>query len=436
MLLELILLKPMTDESYSQPFVAPHSKGALAATVKLPGSKSLNNRELLLSALASTKSVLRDPLVSRDSSLMITALRSLGTEISETEGSVSITPAPLSGPAKIDCGLAGTVMRFVPPLAALAKGEVIFDGDAAARKRPMSTTTASLRGLGVEVQGDTLPFKVVGTGSVRGGEITIDASRSSQFVSGLLLVAAKFENGLTLRHVGDHLPSMPHIDMTIDCLNKRGVDAKRLDESSWRVEPGEISGGEIQIEPDLSNAGPFLAAAMVAGGKVTIPNWPASTTQVGDSFDGILQQMGAKIERENGNLVITGSGAIEGIDIDLSKAGELTPVIAALAALASSKSVISGVSHLRGHETDRLKALVAEINAVGGKATETSDGMVIEPAELSGGLWRTYEDHRMATAGCIIGLRVKGIQIEDISVTSKTMPGFSRMWLDMLEQKS
>jgi 3-phosphoshikimate 1-carboxyvinyltransferase len=426
----------MTDESYSRSWLAPSTQSPLSATISLPGSKSLNNRELVLSALANKPTTLLDPLKSRDSSLMIAALRKLGTRIEESEHSLLIEPQQLTGPAAIDCGLAGTVMRFVPALATMATGQIDFDGDLAARSRPMKTTVDSLRALGVSVEGEGLPFSILGTGKVAGGEIEIDASASSQFVSGLLLVGARFKNGLTISHVGEHLPSMPHIDMTIDCLQKRGVSATKTGASSWRVEPGEISGGEIKIEPDLSNAGPFLAAAMVAGGQVTIKNWPASTTQVGDDFDGILQRMGAKIERVDGNLVISGTGKISGIDIDLSTGGELTPVIAALAALADSQTTIRGVAHLRGHETDRLSALVNEINSVGGDATETNDGMVINPAPLRGGLWKTYEDHRMATAGAIIGLRVPGIEIEDITVTSKTIPQFVALWDKMLEESS
>ena len=386
----------------------------------------------MLSALAKEPTTLIDPLVSRDSNLMIQALRQLGTGVSEVGNTLAITPRALFGPATIDCGLAGTVMRFVPPLAALATGQIDFDGDLAARKRPMKTTIESLATLGVEITGDKLPFSIHGVGEVLGGEIQIDASASSQFVSGLLLVGAKFKNGLTVSHVGDHLPSMPHIEMTIDCLQKRGVDASKTGLASWRVEPGEISGGEIQIEPDLSNAGPFLAAAMVAGGSLTITNWPKSTTQVGNDFDGILQQMGAAIKRVGSDLIISGSGQIHGIDIDLSTGGELTPVIAALASLADSQTQIRGVAHLRGHETDRLSALVNEINSIGGNAIETADGLIIKPANLRGGEWKTYEDHRMATAGAIIGLRVPGIEIEDITVTEKTIPEFVKLWEQML----
>ena len=367
---------------------------------------------------------------------MIEALMNLGTEISVSGNTAVVNPRPLSGPAKIDCGLAGTVMRFVPALASIASGQIEFDGDLAARKRPMKTTIESLRALGVLVNGESLPFSIQGKGQVEGGEIEIDASASSQFVSGLLLTGARFENGLTLTHVGQHLPSMPHIEMTIDCLQKRGVVASQIGPSSWKVEPGEISGGEVVIEPDLSNAGPFLAAAMVVGGKVRVTDWPQSTTQVGNNFDGILQQMGATIERIGNDLVVYGTGSVHGVDIDLSSGGELTPVIAALAALADSPSQIRGVAHLRGHETDRLSALVSEINSLGGDATETDDGMIIKPARLHGGLWRTYEDHRMATAGAIIGLRVPGIEIEDISVTNKTIPEFVALWELMLKVRA
>lgn len=431
----------MTSNSYSLAesgiWRAPVATAALDAQIALPGSKSLTNRELVLSALANQPTKLIAPLASRDSSLMIEALRSLGTKIEVQEsGDLVITPMPFENSASIDCGLAGTVMRFVPPISVLASAQISFDGDAAARRRPMKTTIDSLRSLGVTVtDGGTgsLPFTVNGTGSVVGGEITIDASESSQFVSGLLLAAAKYETGLTLHHNGEHLPSMPHIEMTLDCLAKRGVKVSSPSAASWRVEPGEISGGEVAIEPDLSNAGPFLAAAMVAGGSVAISGWPDKTTQVGNEFDGILQKMGAKFSRGARGLTVEGTGVIHGIDIDLSIGGELTPVIAALAAIADTPTVIRGVAHLRGHETDRLAALAAEINRIGGIARETADGLEIDPSNnLHGGLWRTYEDHRMATAGAIVGLRVPGIEIEDIHTTSKTMPNFAELWHSML----
>lgn len=425
----------MANENYSR-WHAPVASHALNATVELPGSKSLTNRELVLAAIASEPTTFAGALVSRDSSLMIDALRSLGAEISDgTSTHPTVHPAALNVTTAIDCGLAGTVMRFVPPLSMLNRGRVTFDGDEGARRRPMDTTITSLRSLGVEVESESLslPFDVVSTGKVVGGGLTIDASSSSQFVSGLLLVAPRFENGLTLRHVGEHLPSLPHIEMTLECLRQRGVIVSNPEPTVWRVEPGVVAGGFKQIEPDLSNAGPFLAAAMVAGGSVTIPDWPSATTQVGDAFDGILQQMGASIVRDERGLTISGNGKIHGIDIDLGIGGELAQVVAALAVLADSPSRIRGIAHIRGHETDRLKAMTNEINRIGGNCVETEDGWVITPTNsLHGELWRSYEDHRMATAGAIIGLRVPNIEVENIETTSKTMPNFASMWREML----
>ena len=414
-------------------WAAPQGK-RFDAVVSLPGSKSLTNRELLLSAIASSPTKLIAPLRSRDSELMIAALEKLGTKFEWQGDDLIVTPGVLAGDVAIDCGLAGTVMRFVPPLAMLANGEVRFDGDEGARRRPMKTTIDSLRLLGAEVSpAESLPFTVYGDGRVSGGELEIDASSSSQFVSGLLLVAARFENGLTLTHTGKELPSMPHIEMTLKCLQDRGVKAYALSERSWRVEPGEVSGGEVVIEPDLSNAGPFLAAAMVTGSTVVIPHWPKQTTQVGSHYIDLLSRMGAKVELKPEGLELQGNGVVLGIDVDLSEAGELTPTIAALAALATAPSRLTGIKHLRGHETDRIAALATEINRVGGKATELEDGLEIEPGELKPVRWESYHDHRMATSGAIIGLRVPGLTVENIETTSKTMPEFPALWLKMLE---
>ena len=428
----------MSSANYSQ-WPAPVSARPIEATVALPGSKSLTNREFVLAAIAEEPTEFAGALISRDSKLMLAALESMGSTIANgSTTSPLVSPAVMQATTSIDCGLAGTVMRFVPPLSTLNQGRITFDGDEGARRRPMDTTILSLRSLGVEVEAESLslPFTVVGNGEVDGGELTIDASSSSQFVSGLLLVAPRFKNGLTLRHVGEHLPSLPHIEMTLECLRQRGVQVSNPEPTVWRVEPGPVAGGFKQIEPDLSNAGPFLAAAMVAGGSVTVPHWPIVTTQVGDAFDGILQQMGATIVRDDRGLTITGTGRIKGIDIDLSIGGELAQVVAALAVLADSPSHIRGIAHIRGHETDRLAAMASEINRIGGDCEETEDGWIIRPSEnLKGGLWHTYEDHRMATAGAIIGLRVPGMLIENVETTSKTMPEFTTMWSKMLGGK-
>lgn len=424
---------------------APFASHPVDATVTVPGSKSLTNRYLVLAALANGTSRLRAPLHSRDSALMIAALRQLGATITEVPGDgdygpdlevTPIDPAAAASETAIDCGLAGTVMRFVPPLAALRNGASVFDGDPHARVRPMGTIIEALRTLGVEVSAldgtaaSSLPFKVSGTGSVRGGHLVIDASASSQFVSALLLVGARFDEGLHLEHVGKSVPSLDHINMTVSVLRGVGVQVDDSVPNHWRVAPGAIQAFDERIEQDLSNAGPFLAAALATKGTVRIPNWPANTTQVGDLWRDILATMGATVTLDNGTLTVTGGPEILGADFD--ETSELAPTVAALCALATGPSRLTGIAHLRGHETDRLAALVAEINRLGGDAEETSDGLVIRPAALHAGVVHSYADHRMATAGAILGLAVEGVQVEDIATTSKTMPEFPHIWASML----
>lgn len=430
-------------------WAAPHATGPVHATVHLPGSKSLTNRYLVLAALAEGPSRLRAPLRSRDTLLMTQALGALGVLIEQvpptTGGDVPdlvITPAALQGPARIDCGLAGTVMRFLPPIAALAKGVVELDGDPRARERPMAAVVQALRDLGVLVEaadGDRLPLRVHGDGAVRGGPIEIDASASSQFVSALLLAAPRFTEGLTLRHIGPPIPSQPHVSMTVEVLRDAGVvvddsRARAADgqDAVWQVEPGPVGQLDVQVEPDLSNAAPFIAAAAITEGRVHIPHWPQYTTQAGDAMRDLLDAMGAEVSLDRTGLTVRGSGELYGIDVDLHDASEIATVVAALAALAETPSQLRGLAHTRGHETDRLAALTTEINRLGGKVTETEDGLVIVPAPLHGGVFSTYADHRMATAGAVLGLRVPGVLVEDVETTGKTLPGFTRLWTDML----
>jgi 3-phosphoshikimate 1-carboxyvinyltransferase len=426
---------------------APFASTPINATVTVPGSKSLTNRFLVLAALADGPSRLRAPLHSRDSALMIKALRQLGATITEVPGDGAFGPdlevIPLSqeappSRAQIDCGLAGTVMRFVPPLAALRNGISVFDGDPHARNRPMGTIIGALKALGVAVaapDGGTpasLPFEVAGTGEVRGGHLVIDASATSQFVSALLLVGARFTEGLHLEHVGKPVPSLDHINMTVSVLRGVGVSVDDSVPNHWVVAPGTIRAFDQRIEQDLSNAGPFLAAALASGGTVRIPGWPDQTTQVGDLWRTILADMGATVSLTDGVLTVTGGAEIKGADF--AETSELAPTVAALCALATGPSRLSGIAHLRGHETDRLAALVTEINRLGGDAEETSDGLLIRPAKLHAGVVHSYADHRMATAGAILGLAVEGIEVEDIATTAKTMPDFPRLWADMIAQ--
>ncbi|WP_431925186.1 3-phosphoshikimate 1-carboxyvinyltransferase [Nonomuraea jabiensis] len=421
---------------------APTATAPVTATVPLPGSKSVTNRALVLAALADGPGVVRRALRSRDADLMASALRALGATLEPAGESAAgvdwhVTPGPIRGGASIDAGLAGTVMRFVPPVAALADGPVSFDGDPHARKRPMGPILDALRSLGARIDNDALPFTI--SGPLAGGEVTLDASGSSQFVSGLLLTAARFEKGITIRHVGPPVPSQPHIEMTVEMLRAAGVTVDDSESDVWRVEPGPIAARDMTVEPDLSNAAPFLAAALVTGGTVTIPTWPERTTQPGDALRGLLTAMGATVTRspDGADLVVTGrpTGEITGIDADLHEVGELTPTIAALAALATTPSHIRGIAHLRGHETDRLAALATEINRLGGDAEETADGLIIRPRPLHGGTFHSYDDHRMATAGAVIGLRVPGVEVENIATTAKTLPEFVRMWAGMLEAR-
>jgi len=391
----------------------------------------------MLAALAAAQGTSRisGALRSRDTDLMIGALRTLGLRIdgAGNELTVSGRIAPTPG-ARVDCGLAGTVLRFVPPLAALADALVEFDGDEQARARPIAPLLDALRGLGVHIDGTGLPFRVLGRGSVAGGTVEIDASASSQFVSGLLLCAAAFTEGLTVRHTGATLPSAPHIAMTVAMLRQAGVDVDDSVPDRWRVDAGPVTARHWAIEPDLTNAVPFLAAAVVTGGSVRISGWPTTSVQPAEHILDILRKLNTVVTQTDSSLIVEGSGDYTGFEVDLRAVGELTPSVAALAALATPGSVsrLSGIAHLRGHETDRLAALSAEINGLGGDCTETPDGLVITAAPLRPGTWRCYADHRMAMAGAIVGLRVAGVAVDDIGATTKTLPDFPQLWARML----
>jgi 3-phosphoshikimate 1-carboxyvinyltransferase len=414
-------------------------------SVVIPGSKSVTNRALILAAQAKSPSTLHRPLVSRDSELMVAGLKGLGIGIEETTAVVDgneelqwiITPAPMRGGARVDVGNAGTVMRFLPPLAALATGEVIFDGDPRSYERPLGPVIKALEELGVSIDHDnrySLPLKLHGTGKISGGEITIDASESSQFLSALLLVAPSFTNGITVKHKGGSLPSMPHIEMTVDMLRQFGavVEVDSVAQT-WSVKSGALHGLDLVIEPDLSNASPFLSIALVCGGRVAIADWPMKTTQPGDQLRTILSDMGAEFSFGDNGLTIIGTGKIHGIDVDLHDVGELTPSIAALCALADSPSHLRGIGHLRKHETDRLAALTREINALGGHVIEEETALHITPAPLHAGVFHTYDDHRLATAGAVLGLVIEGIEVENIATTRKTLPDFPGLWSSLLQ---
>jgi 3-phosphoshikimate 1-carboxyvinyltransferase len=416
---------------------APSTPNPVHATVTVPGSKSQTNRALVLAALATADgtSTVSGALRSRDTDLMIGAVQALGVAVDGegTELTISGAISPQPG-VRVDCGLAGTVLRFLPPVAALGSQTITFDGDEQARSRPIAPLLDALRGLGVDIDGDALPFSVRGAGSVAGGTVEIDASASSQFVSGLLLSGASFTDGLTIVHTGKSVPSAPHVAMTVSMLRDAGVDVDDTQANRWRVTPGPIAPRDWIMEPDLSNAVPFLAAAVVSGGSVRITGWPPVSIQPADAILSILEKLGSAVRHSSSYIDVQGAGTYHGFDVDLHDVGELTPAVAALAALAATGSVsqLRGIAHLRGHETDRLAALSTEINGLGGQCAETPDGLLITARPLHGGVWQSYADHRMATAGAIVGLRVPGVEVEDIGTTAKTLPDFPQMWADML----
>lgn len=416
-------------------WAAPEAPAPITATVVLPASKSETNRALILAALASGPSVITGGLEARDTQLMRDALRTLGVRIEESGRQWQVNPPQSFAPGgTIDCGLAGTVMRFVPPVAALADGMVRLDGDEQAYARPMAPLLGALKLLGARVDGNgySLPFNLTGNPQLPGGDITVDASASSQFLSGLLLAGARYANGIDIQHVGGEIPSRPHIQMTLAMLRARGVEINDTVPDRWVVTPGAIQPLDVTIEPDLSNAAPFLAAAAITGGTVTIPNWPVRTLQPGDAIREILQDFGARVDLDGSNLEVQGTDQLHAVDLDLSESAELTPVVAALAALADDTSHLRGIAHIRGHETDRLAALETELDRLGSHVRQTHDGLIIHPRILGGDLWHTYADHRMAQAGALLGLLVPEIVLDDIGCTGKTMPEFEQLWMKMI----
>lgn len=455
-------------EDASGDWLVPRAPGPVHAVVRLPGSKSMTNRALILAALSDGPTEITAPLIARDTQLMVSALQALGCRVEESSGSWRVEPARLgqagrSGAIRptidIDVGNAGTVLRFVPPLAALTDADVTFRGDARVAQRPVGPLLAALRELGAEISDDgtgAVPFTVHGRGALPGGTVTLDASSSSQLVSGLLLAAPRFDAGAQIRHHGPPVPSAPHIEMTIRMLRASGAEvttsaaaavpgpagrasaaapgAEPDVSDTWQVSPGTISAGRIDIEPDLSNAVPFLAAALATGGEVTVQDWPADSLQPAGQIIGLLRSMGAQVAHTPDGLRVTGPGQIRGVGADLSEVGELTPVLTALAALAGSPSEFSGIGHLRRHESDRLAALASELGKLGGDVTELPDGLRIRPSPLHarGVVFDSHDDHRLVMAAAVIGLVTEGLTVRNAATVGKTFPGFSQVWAQIL----
>lgn len=417
-------------------WIAPGAAGPLDATVEIPGSKSITNRAYVLAALSGGPTLVRAPLDSRDARLMLGALSALGATHETAEDGVVVQPLARRSAeaASVVLGNAGTVARFTPALAGLGSAPVHFDGDEAIRHRPISPLLAALRELGVDIDDGgrgAPPFTVRGHGAIAGGKVELDSSASSQFLSALLLAGPAFDSGVTVRLVGQAPPSEPHIAMTLDLLRRFGASPER-DGREFHVAPAALSCPEYRVEPDLSTAAPFVLAPALAGGTVRIPGWPGASTQPGDWLRTLLAELGQRVELDSGGLTVTGTGGVPGAELDLHEVGELTPVIAALLCFADGPSVISGVAHLRGHETDRLAALATELSALGGQVSETEDGLRITPVPLHGGVFHTYDDHRLVMAGAVLALRAPGIEVENAATVGKTFPGFVDAWTAMV----
>ena len=465
------------DDNHDRLWPSPAATGPVSARVRLPASKSITNRALVLAALSDGPAAIANPLRARDTMLAAAALRAMGTEITGGAGPrpawrVAAGSPPAGAQVSVDVGNAGTVMRFLPGVAALTSAAVHFDGDARARQRPVGPILAALRQLGTQIEDGgraAVPFTVHGHGAVRGGTVTLDASGSSQLISGLLLTAPRFDEGIEIRHEGPPVPSAPHIAMTVRMLRAAGADVTERSTGAasgrsgargsgsggsgsggsgsggsgwgpwpdaWRVRPGRIDLGAITVEPDLSNAGPFLAAALVTAGTITVPDWPQDSLQAAGEILDVLTRMGARCEVSADGLTITGTGRIHGIDADLRDVSELAQVLTAVAAMADSPSVFTGLAHTRSHETDRLAALTKEINALGGDITELPDGLQIRPrplrADAADEPFDSYNDHRMVMAAAVLGLAVPGIRIANAQTVAKTFPGFTDVWAEML----
>ena len=421
---------------------APAAHGPVRATLQLPGSKSISNRALMLAALSDSPSTLRGLLKARDTSLAIAALRVLGCRLDENGPDLTVEAGPLApgSEVSVDVGNAGTVMRFLPAVSALTAATVAFDGDPRARERPIGALLEALRTVGVSIDDGgrgALPFVIAGTGAVGGGAVTLDASGSSQLVSGLLLAAARFDLGIEVRHEGPPVPSLPHIEMTVRMIRQAGAEVEvgggqRPD--YWRVRPGRLDLGDFAVEPDLSNAGPFLAAALVTGGSVTIRDWPTDSLQPADAILDVLTRIGGVVSSAADGLTVTGSGVINGIEADLRDVPELCLPLTSVAALASGPSTFSGVGHTRLQETDRLAAITKEINALGGDVTEQQDSLTIRPRPLRaepGHVFESYDDHRMVMAAAVLGLAVPGIEVTNVATVGKTFPGFTARWAEL-----
>ncbi|MEK7863486.1 MAG: 3-phosphoshikimate 1-carboxyvinyltransferase [Chloroflexota bacterium] len=414
--------------------ISPIRHALQGARARVPASKSLTNRELVLAALADGRSRVEvgpgDP--GDDVHAMVDALMALGHDVRWERGRITVTPrhAPFVS-AAVDAHDSGTVARFVAALAAVSDADVRLDGSARMRGRPMGALVTALRALGATIDSDALPLIV--RGPLQGGDVSLPGYESSQFASALLLVGATMRDGLRLRIIGD-LVSAPFLDMTIAALEKREVRVERASARQFSVAPQEVKARSLTVPGDVTAATYPAAAAALLGGSVTIENASARHTQGGQGdvrFFDLVEEMGCAVSRGASSTTVRRTGALYGITANVSDCSDTFPTLAVIASQATTPTELGGLGHTRRQESDRIAAVAAGITALGGRAQIFGDALRIEPAPLSGGVVDAAGDHRIAMAFSVLGLLVPGVAIAGAGSVSKTFPDFYQMLEDL-----
>jgi len=403
------------------------------ATVVLPGSKSLTNRALLCAGLAEGRSELTGVLFSDDTEAMLAALTGMGAQVEEDRPAHTVSITGIGGrlpaePLIIDARQSGTTGRFLAPLIALAPGGGMLDGHEQLRARPMSDQLEAMRSLGATLSAvdDRLPLSSTG-GGMRGGAVTVSGATSSQFLSGLLLCAPLFGDGLQLE-VADELVSRPYIDMTVDVMERFGAAVERDGYRRFGCAPGIYAAQRYAIEPDASAASYFFALAAMTRGRIRVEGLGRSAVQGDMAFLDVLEQMGAVVRQGDDWTEVVGRD-LRGVDVDLADFSDTAPTLAVVAAVADSPTRIRGIGFVRGKESDRIGAVITELERLGIASVEHDDGLTVHPGEVRSGVVSTYEDHRLAMAFGLLGLVADGVAIADPGCVAKTFPTY---W-DVLE---
>jgi 3-phosphoshikimate 1-carboxyvinyltransferase len=402
--------------------------GPIDARVRPPGSKSYTNRALPLAALAVGTSTIEGALVSDDTAWMIAALGQLGVSIVHEDQRFLVTgvgPRWQSSSSPLWVGNAGTCARFLAPLVALGDHELVIDGDAAMRQRPMADLITALNDLGGDVRAmerlGAVPMRIRGRG-VRGGRVIVRGNVSSQHISGLLLSAPYFEDGLTLE-VDGHVVSRPYVDITMAVMKSFGVDV-RNDGNTFVVAPGGYRPTTFAVEPDASAASYLFAAAAITGGRMVVEGLGSDSLQGDLQFVRILERMGCVVTMTATTTTVVGTSSLRGVDVDMSQMSDVAQTLAVVAVFATEKTTVRGIGFIRGKETDRIAAVVVELRRVGIVADEHDDGFTIHPGMPQPATVNTYHDHRMAMSFALLGLRAPGIVINDPACVAKTFPSY------------